>query len=258
MRRQKTMLVVDFDYFFRVIEMPSQQEDPKDSWHWQLYDWGHREAPFFQGPVWTIRASSFLAHNLPLPGTTGLERDFWQRFTIRQSAPVYVADSNVHSFQDGWLHDTDQIWLYDAHHDSGYGFPKDKSPIEVLNERGQVTCEDWLVPYAIAGAQIHTRYPRWRTYAFDLEPQPAIKIDREFDDEQPLPVIFDRVSICRSGAWVPPWLDQAFMDFVNTCPGKLQPIERDLLPDRLFSLEAARQMAEVQNRVTELNRGDRK
>lgn len=29
---------------------------------------------------------------------------------------------------------------------------------------------------------------------------------------------FDAVSICRSGAWVPAWCDEQFVEFVKSCP----------------------------------------
>ena len=63
--------------------------------------------------------------------------------------------------------------------------------------------------------ELHHRYPVWRTAAFELEPEPVVPVDRAFDDGTVPPVVFDAVFVCRSGAWVPPWHDQAFIDFVN-------------------------------------------
>lgn len=69
----KRLLSVDWDYFF-----PELSFDPDK---WMLYDWGHRDVGnFFLDTLWYNRAAGFLMNNLPIPGTSGQEKRFWDRF----------------------------------------------------------------------------------------------------------------------------------------------------------------------------------
>jgi hypothetical protein len=55
-------------------------------------------------------------------------------------------------------------------------------------------------------------------WVFDDEPRTLIEVDRRFDDVNQMYSTFDRVFICRSGEWVAPWIDDAYHDFVASCP----------------------------------------
>jgi hypothetical protein len=199
------LLVVDWDSFF-----PELTQDPK---MWGLYDWGHAETWLYKGPIWSSRAVGFLMNDLPLPGMNEDWKTFWDRFDI-DAGVLHYADSNVYAMADElWFpgEPPDQVWLYDAHHDSGYGDRADKKP-------GVVSCEDWMVAYGEAGSELHMRYPTWKTWAMELEPEPWVEVDRAFDDGQPNPVKFDSVFVCRSGAWTPPWCDLDFERFLYSAP----------------------------------------
>lgn len=205
------LLVVDWDYFFPLVERP---QDGSGN-HWQLYDWGHREAPFFQDFIWSIRAVDFKRAGLALPAISGQEKAFWQRFQISPRATLYIADSNSYAFHGQVIRGITSLWLFDAHHDAGY---RGSDSLRQIMERKTVTCDDWMLGYDLRGVELHMRYPAWRYYARELEPEPAIDLDRQIDTEAPIPLRFDKVFLCRSSVWVPSWLDQQFFKFVQACP----------------------------------------
>lgn len=210
------LLVVDFDYFF---VNPNMQEEAEPEVLLR-YDWQTRETPFHADEVWYSRVTPFWANGLELP-TTLPHKGFWSGFAIDADYPALIGDSNMHAGSifpsavdlegDGW----EEVWLYDAHHDSGY---KRTRTLEEFIERDSMTCEDWMLNHAARGSKLRVRYPHWRAAAdgsfYDCEPPPAVEVDRALDDGQPVADWFDAVYICRSGSWVPSWCDDAFEDFV--------------------------------------------
>jgi hypothetical protein len=211
------LLVVDWDFFF---VNPLHNGNVTDR-TLLLYDWKHLEAPFFVNDIWWSRLHGFVMNDLPLPMASNVE-GFWDRFGLDE-AVLMVADSNLYagliqpsSIGDFEAERWNRIDLFDAHHDSGY---KIRSLAE-YEQRGTVSCEDWMLEHAKRGVtDLHVHYPAWLTAAFSADPQPAIEIDRRIDDGQPVDVSYDAVFVCRSGAWVPPWCDQQFADFVKSFPG---------------------------------------
>jgi hypothetical protein len=198
------MLVVDFDYFF-----------PID----QAWEWSHFESPvMIEGPLWDIRASSFDGGDLP--PLTGEQDTFWSRFNHMFGSTLYYADSNMWAVAAALSASASMaptplakwgVWLFDQHHDSGYG-----------NQTPGVTCENWMKSFAgpESKERLHVVYPDWHELAFDIEPEPEIPIDRRHNAEikkSELPA-FDLTFVCRSGAWVPPWHDDAFFKFIEEAP----------------------------------------
>lgn len=243
------LLVVDWDFFF---PMPQITEDAQ----WQLYDWGHQESMFFITVAWQQRASAFLANDLPLPQPAGWE-DFWERFTYNdeEGVPLYFAESNSAAIStDGpWEEGTTEVWLYDAHHDAGYS-RKEDSTMEKLRQAtaliqdGKYSCEDWMICYWRDEANLHVRYPTWREDAFEAEPEPWIPLDRQFDspDNGPQGPI-DRIFVCRSGAWVPSWCDEAFHTFLSFSPdavGEQTEVGGMSIEPREFDLGGAQEEAD--------------
>jgi len=246
MNRKQRLLVVDWDFFF-----PEKTQDPEQ---WQLYDWGHQESSLFLGPIWTIRAEAFDYHGIPRPGMTDERFGFWDRFKIADDAMLYYADSNMYAIDQQVRFSasefgTGTVWLYDAHHDSGYG-----RSIADVRRTGNVSCEDWMMGYRLFDkAALHVRYPRWKTWAFDLEHKPSISVDRAFDDGKANKTRFDTVFVCRSGAWTPPWCDWDFQAFIDAAPvndtieiGDCQPREWD--EDNVKALLIQRRQVEEQLR----------
>ncbi|AXV09927.1 hypothetical protein DVS28_b0157 (plasmid) [Euzebya pacifica] len=239
------LLVVDWDYFF-----PSP--DPGDD-DWEYFDWAHRESTFFIEGVWPSRAQSFLANGRQLPGLVdgpgwATPAGFWDRVDLEDGAHLIVVESNARALLAG--SGFDHVWLFDAHHDCGY--TKGPDAATALALRGSDPgafwqCGDWMVPLHAAGADLHVRYPTWRTQAMTIEPEPVVEVDRAFDDGTRPPVAFDTVVVCRSGAWVPPWHDQAFIGFVDAAPVDTIEVPEDAIDPmtpRPFDGDLARSLAE--------------
>lgn len=226
-----SLLVIDYDFFF-----PDPMGNDESSLEALLFDWSHNEdALHLGGMLWAIRASAFLSQDIPLPTVRGLD-GFWDRFDLSAAGPLLVADSNSHA---GAVTGFDEVWLFDAHHDAGY-----RTTPKQVAERGY-TCEDWMLAHHNGGAVLHSRYPRWRSNAFRVEPAPACPLERAFDDGLPVPVRFDQVFLCRSGAWVPPWCDTDFAAFAAAYPHGYQVVD-DAPLVRDFDLGVAEQMASMQ------------
>jgi hypothetical protein len=244
----QNLLCIDFDYFF-----PVQRVDDEQGW---LYDWGHSEAnSLYLGPIWGVRAAEFDRAGVPRPQANNEWTDWWGRFNIHEDATLYYADSNVLAYHPDVQGDrkAGQVWLYDAHHDSGYGENRD---IKAIVKSGKVSCEDWMVAYRLQHqAELHVRYPAWKAWAMDLEPEPLVPVDRQVDDGKPNDIVFDTVFVCRSGAWVPPWCDHDFMDFITDAPVnelyELDPCEprefdEDQVKRMVLATEKLQQMVEEQ------------
>lgn len=208
----KNLLVVDWDFFF---PNPMQAGERSNMDSWILYDWSHAESPFMVDKIWYLRAMGFLRKQMPLPLAVGYE-SFWDRFTLADGAPLAVADSNLYAGMltpgDGGEH-WSSVWLFDAHHDSGY-----RGTLDEWRASDRMSCEDWMLNHAEHGSELHVRYPQWRANAMTLEPQPLVPVDRQVDDGAPVPLEFHTVFVCRSGAWVPPWCDRQLRDFLTACP----------------------------------------
>jgi hypothetical protein len=206
------LLVVDWDYFF-----PNKETDPHD---WPLWDWGHSEGHsegLLRDILWPSRAFAFWRSGMELPQVNEeLAQSFWSRFTIAPRAQLFYADSNRYAAHERVMrYVTNEVWLFDAHHDSGY---RAGAVGRVLSEQN-VTCEDWMIAYDLTGCALHVRYPKWRGSP-GFEEEPEFSVDIASDDEEPMPnPVFDRVFVCRSGTWVPPWTNDArFMNFIAHAP----------------------------------------
>jgi len=216
------LLSVDWDFFF------ADRDGYEKGF---LYDWGHREAPLFINDLWEIRAAAFHNAGVKLPRTTGHETWFWEGIKCVPDAPLYVAESHAFAVDsriyEPMVWDTDEpvIWSFDAHHDLGY---YDDALDNVRN--GIIECGSWLLWYAVyVQPTVHIRYPSWHRRHADLDrialSQEALDnllftYDRKLTGRatfRNLPV-FDAIFVCRSGAWVPSWLDDDFFTFLVAAP----------------------------------------
>lgn len=243
------LLVIDWDYFF-----PTPELGHADTQTALSFDWGHRESPFFVNDVWTLRAAEFLARDLPLPQVNVAWRTFWDRLRIAEDATLYYADSNVHALDQRIMAGVDELWLFDAHHDCGYDRTIDRRLL--VRRQATFTCENWMLAYARLGVDLHVRYPAWRSYALKVEPRPLIAVDRRVDTGAitpsgfttltgwPMLARFDRIYVCRSGAWVPPWADEAFDSFLQLAPTGQPQRLTDAQWDRVFDQAAAERLAD--------------
>lgn len=212
------LLAVDWDFFFR---NPMEGGDYKEGEHW-LYDWGHSESPFFiEGNIiWPERALGFERAGMELP-TVDVPSNFWDRFTFEDSTKLYVADSNAYA---GLLYDQDgdpfeNVYLFDAHHDL-YKFKTQREVVAWDDTHEDITCENWMFKHLMRGAKLHWRMPQWHGNAVQMADDLPdwIGLDAVYDNGKPMGVSFDTIFLCRSGAWVPPWCDDDFDQFMNAAP----------------------------------------
>jgi hypothetical protein len=130
-----------------------------------------------------------------------------------------VAESHLEIWNIAERESFSDIWNFDAHHDCGYGDGK----------HGVIECDNWGLPFLINGTRVHVRYPRWRAYWREVEPKtewPGPGLDRATDTGQAMRRRFDTAFVCRSGAWVPAWLDDEWDRFTTSLGGlvvNLQP-----------------------------------
>lgn len=249
MKRDRNLLVIDWDFFFHnklegdIVYGNERHNDVL------LYDWGHREAKMFiEGYLWESRAIGFLINDLPLPMTTGLEKDFWHRFRIAKSAKLFIADSNACAAEDQVEDRIGSVSLFDAHHDSGYR-PESLG----RTHRGIFQCEDWMLLYEMRRAYLEMFYPPWRTRGAEIEPKPIARVKQRvfdpagcYDD-----LLYHRVFICRSGAWTPPWIDADWWNFVQACPVASSLINLDGVKQREWNAESLQKLLTQHNLMME-------
>lgn len=261
-RKTKRLLVVDWDTFF---PNPMEADCSPDSIGQPggpelsgafLYDWGHSESMSdqVQASLWSSRAAAFYRSEYSFLPTMNEEWEgFWKRFRYSSDCTIHAADSNSQAAAPDIMAGITDVFLYDAHHDAGYD---GRSTIEKVVERGKVSCEDWMVAYYLLNninvERLHVRYPAWKHTA--LEEKPDLAVDRTFDEHQDDGVRFDRVFVCRSGAWVPPWEDGKFRDFLVSRPGHIHVrmmlrSEDEEFPVRSWDDDQARAMAESMNEM---------
>lgn len=239
------LLSIDWDYFF-----PSGEKTDQ----WALWDWGHSEkhgGELLQ-VLWQSRAVGFRHYGIELPTTSGEELTFWNRFTFSDDCELYVGESHKGAIRPEIAEGIYEVWNYDAHHDCGYH----KDALKNAKRDQRVACEDWLLGYTITNsldsADIHVRYPQWRSYAMEDEPTPPLKgVDRQVDDGEPLDIVFDRIFVARSGAWVPPWLDDAWEKFVQDCPVQPANITDEMVMNRGFNELAVQQELGMREQLLE-------
>jgi hypothetical protein len=86
------------------------------------------------------------------------------------------------------------------------------------------------------------------------EPNPSLKnVDRQVDDDKPVDVIFDRIFIARSGAWVPPWLDDKWEQFIQDCPVEVTDILGELTMVRDWDLSLVQQELDARKQLMKMH-----
>lgn len=194
----RTLLTVDFDFFV--------PEDP-------MWDIGHRESKLFLTILWGTRGNL-----IDKMKTTGEEHGFWERIGVKRNGirPIWVSESHcyAHTLTAG----VDRIVTFDAHHDCWKG------------QKGEVSCENWLRVWLKGSKRRRATWvrPTWLEKGVcevpdDLKDRVDVVEGLEglkLGLEGPVDV-----HICRSGCWVPPWLDGAFLAFVGALGGGLEGVE---------------------------------
>jgi len=178
-----SLLSVDWDFFF---DRP-----------WVKYDWGiPEETNFSIEKLWVLRWNPKTAKIEPNP----YYKTFWSK--IPKPDILYAADSHLWAYAvfDMVKNKKATLYHFDWHHDA-------------LPAQEEVVCDNWL---ACLKKIRQTWNIVWVTPGeVELEKEPSIPLKRiSWEDfggiEQP-PIGF----VARSGAWVPPWCDDAFFEFIG-------------------------------------------
>ena len=182
----KTLLTVDWDFFVPVNPM---------------LDLAHREAPIFLNMLWKARSGL-----RSIIKTNGTEKDFWGRLggLADGAGPTWVSDSHLFAFS--LLAGIDHVILVDAHHDCW-----DQA------RKGEVECSDWLRVWLKGGKRRKATWicPDWSKDSFQVPEDLCDKLTRQSLSDSWGVKHIDRVHVCRSGCWTPPWTDREFIEFVQ-------------------------------------------
>jgi len=235
------LLSVDWDFFFPV---PNPIDDKEF-----MYDWGHREdMPFMKEAIWYIRAQPFVANGVPLPMTSSEEENFWKKFYFTSNATLYYADSHVHVFEPQVRQGVRELWNFDAHHDS---FRDIKT---VVSEK-VIKCDSWATAFHMMCGDVMLYYPSWgKPYLAELS-KPYVKMRIHFDrPPRKYNVVFDKVFLCRSGAWTPSWIEDKFWGFIENCPVKKRQMI-GALDKRVFDTSKVHELIKAHNDIVKLNEG---
>lgn len=199
----KILLSVDFDFFVR--ELPE-------------WDWGHNESAIFYETVWPIRYSSFkdlVAETSPVEYADFLPEKLIDELTkldIRLSPKFQLGVGDSHSFAENFLKKKEATTVVnlDAHHD-------------IYSRLMPITCGNWA--YFLMERwhkEIVWIRPKWLKEGTLSEPvcEKSFWEGTWADMEKFRGCEIEAVFLARSGAWVPPHLDPAFVVMVKTFTAK--------------------------------------
>lgn len=231
MNRPHIWLSIDFDYFVF--------EDSR---------WGfnHSETELGIGFAWTARLAEHQLRGSDLRQATALIRAqpwpgrFWKTleglgYRFDQVRSLVVADSHKWAYfafdaSTGPRPETIRIVHFDAHHDLLYSVPG----LEASIAHEDPGCDNWQMMTLLRYPELASLvvFPAWkgmRDWDILTERFPDMETDdgrKDYDvSARVKPVVWpdprvglaagtvDRIFICRSGAWVPPWHDRAFQRF---------------------------------------------
>lgn len=250
--RRSCWLSVDFDFFVRSL----------GAWDWSHKE----SPFFRSGFIWQTRVAPFLMQGIdlreemdPLRHARPIPSSFWKildqlGYDFSDTQLFVVSDSHAAA---GPTFDqvakeiigepAEVLVSFDAHHDLGY---HDWSMISDLSEKGECTCDMWLCALMQWWKDFETRivFPDWMREEGSMDEQfdsvrgllpqellSRVKMDYFTQDDGTIsPLVSEpgevldvqAVFACRSGAWVPPWLDQGFIDYISEagCVIGLDPI----------------------------------
>ena len=195
----KTLLTVDWDFFC--------EEKPE-------WDIGHQESLLFLKMLWGTRIGL-----MDQMKTDGNEVDFWQNFKgVKFLFPTWVSESHAYAYS--CLAGVSRVVLFDAHHDcwEGDNLHSDKTAKGVF-------CHNWLRTWLLKGKNRKATWvkPKWQD-ACELPKDMKKRVDVVvYSKGMDLGLKGSIIPhICRSGCWVPPWLDRAFLGFVEGFRGTME------------------------------------
>lgn len=213
---KRVFLSVDFDYFCR----------EEDEW-----DWGHSEnSDMFNEIAWMSRTRWYeetLLEKYANPHPV----KFWDKlielgFNFDDCESLSVANSHLWAAPDFLDLCPGEVTIvnFDAHHDMGYLSWKQLKK-EWL-DKGRIDCSNWLLVlmHQLQTLRAAVVYPEWKGLR-EIKGRPSWKNSKSIDarfqygvyDEEFVRSLAGSVVgifIAKSSAWMPPWHDEAFAEFV--------------------------------------------
>ncbi len=140
---------------------------------------------------------------------------FWDKlkqvFQFDENLKVFVSDSHTLSYEIAKNYHCDEVYLFDAHSDLGYG---GLSSLDF-----EVNCANWL-GQLLKQRQIKKAHIIYSPFTKE-KPEYFKQVNKAFNinylqfKNLPSGIKTSAIHICRSGAWSPPWFDKKFMEFVE-------------------------------------------
>lgn len=190
----KTLLTIDFDFF--ITES-------------MLMDISHKESSFFIKDIWMTR--SHLMDHLKCS-------DDLKNFCFKLSDVIDISDVDIchvsesHCYAANLCNDVKDIILFDAHHDC---WPLDSS--------NHIECQNWITWHLKNNprdATVYWVYPDHVDPDYYSTPVTGSNAIMYYSYSEFLEKAInwgaDKLHICRSGAWTPPWCDDEFIDLVDS------------------------------------------
>ena len=231
-----TVLSIDWDFFFYRAFETNLECKVNDRSLGCLFDWGHSEAhsEALQRILWITRFQAFLQagvdprqitrHGCMSPKLFASE--LLKRIENTNYSLAY-SESHLHGYKticeifDENYEEPLSVIHFDAHHDLGYGSKE-------RNEEGRLTeydCSNWLLAALEQGmvSDLTVVYPDWRG-RYEIESDNLAHLEyyniqfttwtewKEKTQQTKLDV--SAIHLARSGAWVPPWFDKEFEEFM--------------------------------------------
>lgn len=198
-----SLLSIDWDYFIsadnqEIISSVENQRTINDLWYKR----------YFQSKSYGIDFEK--SYSLSEEVDT-----FWDKikqfFQWEKDVNVYVSDSHALSYKIAEKFDVDEIYLFDAHSDLGYG--------GLASLKFEVNCANWLGKL-LQNQIIRKAYIIYSPFTkekpeFFKEINKAFSINYVKFKDLPKGIQTSAIHICRSGAWSPPWFDGKFIKFVK-------------------------------------------
>ena len=158
--------------------------------------------------------------------TSGEETKFWQKMeTLAPSlkkAKLFVSDSHCFAHDQSFF--SDHVILIDAHHDCWDNMPGHL-------DSNSVMCHNWARIWLKAHPKSRMTWVRPSWQKASQIPVPKDLKDR-VDVVRGLKGLKQPIAgptslhVCRSGCWTPPWLDKAFLGFLESFSGYPKGINR--------------------------------
>lgn len=200
---KKCLLSVDWDYF-----VYTQKEN------WGSYIENNRNVI----NLWYKRYIQCRNRGKSIEKSFELSRNaniFWNKikrnFKFDKSLKVYISDSHVLSYDIAKKYDCNEVYLFDAHSDLGYG------GLSSLNF--EVNCANWLGKLLKNNIinKANIIYSPYTTEKPEYFKEIKNKYNVNFIDIDDLEkdIYVPSLHICRSGAWTPPWFDEDFKEFID-------------------------------------------